>query len=120
MKQFQAVYEEKSFRAVVTEWKKHRSSGPALIHIFSDGADESEITAACAIIDEVMPDADYVGSSGSGCIYDGKVSTEKLVISCTFFEKQDSFVTTRLFSLDNGDSSAFRASLRECLNCLQG
>ena len=67
-----------------------------------------------------MPDADYVGSSASGCIYEGKVSTEKLVISCALFEKQDSFVATRLFSLDGGDSSAFRSSLRECLNGFQG
>ena len=120
MKQFQTVYEEKTFQATVSEWKSQCASGPAFIHIFSDGADESEITAACAIIDEIMPDAAYIGSSASGCIYEGKVSTEKLVISCTFFEKQDSFVSTRLFPLDDGDSSAFRASLRECLNGLQG
>ena len=120
MKQFQAVYDGKTFRSTVSEWKKHCTSAPALIHIFSDGADESEITAACAIIDEMMPDADYVGSSASGCIYDGKVSSEKLVISCTIFEKQDSFFATRLFALDDGNSSAFRSSLRECLNGLQG
>ena len=120
MKQFQTVYEERSFRATVSEWEKHRASGPALIHIFSDGADESEIIAACAVIDEVMPDADYVGSSASGCLYEGKVSTEKLVISCTILEKRDSFVETRLFPLGGGDSSAFRASLRACLNDLQG
>ena len=115
MKQFQAVYEEKSFRATVSEWQKHRASGPALIHLFSDGASESKIAAACAVIDEIMPDADYVGSSASGCIFEGKVSAEKLVISCTLFEKQDSFVATRLFPLDHGDSSAFQASLREFL-----
>ena len=120
MKQFQTVYEEKSFRAAVSEWKEHRTSGPAFIHIFSDGADESDISDACAIIDEIMPDAAYVGSSASGCIYEGNVSTEKLVISCTLFEKQDSFVTTQLFSLDDGDSSSFRTSLRECLSGLQG
>ena len=120
MKQFQTVYEERSFRATVSEWEKHRASGPALIHIFSDGADESEITAACAVIDEVMPDADYVGSSASGCLYEGKVSTEKLVISCTILEKRDSFVETRLFPLGGGDSSAFRDSLRACLDGLQG
>ena len=120
MKQFQTVYEERSFRATVSDWEKHRASGPALIHIFSDGADESEITAACAVIDEVMPDADYVGSSASGCLYEGKVSTEKLVISCTILEKRDSFVETRLFPLGGGDSSAFRDSLRACLDGLQG
>ena len=120
MKQFQTVYEEKSFRAAVSEWKEHRTSGPAFIHIFSDGADESDISDACAIIDEIMPDAAYVDSSASGSIYEGNVSTEKLVISCTLFEKQDSFVSTQLFSLDNGDSSSFRAFLRECLSGLQG
>lgn len=120
MKQLQTVYDEKSFRAVVSEWEKQRAAGPAFIHVFSDGADEADVTAACAVIDEIMPDAAYVGASASGCLYEGKVSTEKLVVSCTLFEKPDSFVATGLFRIDDGDSAAFRASLRECLDSLSG
>ena len=120
MKQFQTVYrEEGAFRAIVSEWRNHCASGRALIHLFSDGAEKAEITAACAIIDELMPDAAYVGSSASGCIFGGRVSTEKLVITCTVFEKPDSFAIPRLFPIEGGDAASFRAALRACMATLQ-
>lgn len=81
MKQYQTVYcGKEAFRKTVTQWKSHASH--ALIHLFADGADPAEVTAACDILDELMPHAVYVGASASGCIYDGRVSNEKLVISC--------------------------------------
>ena len=120
MKQFQTAYRgEDSFRAVVSEWRACRGAGPALIHLFSDGAEEKEIAAARGVIDEMMPEAEYVGASASGCIYEGKVSTEKLVITCTVFEKPDSFAKARFFPLEGGDADAFRADLRECVKTLQ-
>ena len=92
MKQFQTAYcGKETFQTTVSEWKDRQGAGAALIHIFSDGAEKSDIASACAVIDEIMPDAVYVGSSASGCIYEGSVSTEKLVISCLIFEKPDSF-----------------------------
>ena len=59
-------------------------------------------------------------SSASGCIYDGGVSTEKLVISCTVFEKPDSFACPRFFPMDKGELSSFRDDLRKCMTDLQG
>ena len=124
MKHFQTVYrDEDSFRAAVTAWQKSREgdhAGTALVHLFSDGAEEKDIAAACAILDEVMPDAEYVGSSASGCIVDGRVTTEKLAVTCTVFEKPDSFAQPRLFPLAEGNTTSFRASLRETLRNLQG
>ncbi len=50
MKQFQTAYcGETAFRAAVSEWTARRSAGAALIHLFSDGAEESEIAAARAL-----------------------------------------------------------------------
>ena len=47
MKQYQTVYHDKdSFRAVVSEWQSLPASAPALIHLFSDGADPADISAA--------------------------------------------------------------------------
>lgn len=116
MKQYQTVYHDKdSFRAVVSEWQSLPASAPALIHLFSDGADSADISAACGIIDELMPDAVYVGASASGCLYDGKVSAEKLVISCMLFEKPDSFAQVCFFPVDSEDVSSFRLSVRETL-----
>ena len=55
MKQFQTVYRgENAFRTTVSEWQLHCAHKPVLIRLFSDGADPSEISSACAIIDELM------------------------------------------------------------------
>jgi len=116
MKQFQTAYcGKETFQTTVSEWKDRQGAGSALIHLFSDGAEESDIASACAVIDEIMPDAVYVGSSASGCIYEGSVSTEKLVISCLIFEKPDSFAYPVFFPVSEGDTSSFRTSLRECM-----
>ena len=120
MKQFQTAYTGgKQFRAAVTEWKKHQESGAALIHLFSDGAKKEEITDACSAIDEIMPDAAYLGSSASGCICGGRVSAEKLVVSCTLFEKPDSFARPVFFPVDD-DVSSFREQLRGQAALLSG
>ena len=63
MKQFQAVYHDRdSFRRSLAEWKAWRdenASGQALIHIFSDGADDADVSSARKIVEEMMPDAAY-------------------------------------------------------------
>ena len=116
MKQFQTVYREKAaFQETVSEWKARLGAGAVLIHLFSDGAEESDIAEACAVIDEIIPEAAYVGSSASGCIYDGSVSAEKLVVSCMLFEKPDSFAQVCFFPVDSEDVSSFRLSVRETL-----
>jgi len=124
MKQFQTVYsDENAFRKTVSEWRSwqaQNASGPALVHIYSDGAEQADVAVACAVLDDVMPDAAYVGASASGCIYDGKVSTEKLVVSCTVFEKPDSFAQPRFFPLEGGDTASFREALRASIAELPG
>ena len=121
MKQFQTAYSgEKSFRETVSEWKARQQGGAAWIHIFSDGAERKDIEAVCAAIDELMPDAEYVGASASGCIYGGCVSTEKLVVSCTIFEKPDSFAIPVFFPIEDGDIQPFQDGLRAWMARLQG
>lgn len=124
MKQFQAVYRDRdSFRGSVAEWETWRLenvSGQALVHIFSDGADEADVRSARDIVEAMMPDAACLGASASGNIYEGSITTEKLVVTCTIFERADSFVRTRLFSIENRDVSAFRAALREMKDAFTG
>lgn len=116
MKQFQAVYRDReTFYGAVAEWQAWRdahASGQALIHILSDGADDADVEAARGIVEQLMPDAACLGASASGNIYEGSITTEKLVVSCTVFEHADSFARTRLFSIENRDASTLRASLR--------
>ena len=124
MKQFQAVYRNRdSFHNTVAQWQAWRvehSAGQALIHILSDGAEDADVSIAREIVEQVMPDAAYIGASASGNIYEGNITTEKLVVSCTIFERADSFVRTRLFSIENRDASALRASLRAMKDELAG
>ena len=119
MKQFQTVYQgTDAFRDAVSEWKTHSGSAPVLIHLFSDGADPADVTAACGIIDELMPEAVYVGASASGSIFAGRVSGEKLVVSCLIFEKRDSYAKACLFPVKRENLSAFRTSLHETMEGL--
>ena len=117
MKQFQTVFRDvDSFSSSVAEWKAWRignTSGQALVHIFSDGADEADVKNARDIVEQMMPDAACLGASASGNIYEGDITTEKLVVTCTIFERADSFVRTHLFSIENRDATAFRAALRD-------
>lgn len=121
MKQFQVVYVgEDAFRETVTEWRARGGAAPVLIHLFSDGAEPAEVASARAVLEEIWPEAVYIGASASGCLFEGRVTKEKLVVSCLIFEKQDSFVQACLFPMEGGDLSAFRASLREKMQGLQG
>ena len=116
MKQFQTVYRDRaSFCEAVAEWQTWRQAhacGQALVHIFSDGADDAEVESARQIVEQGLPDAACVGASASGNLFEGSITTEKLVVTCTMFECADSFVRTRLFSIENRDAASLRAALR--------
>ena len=116
MKQFQTVYRDRaSFCEAVAEWQTWRQAhacGQALVHIFSDGADDAEVESARQIVEQGLPDAACVGASASGNLFEGSITTEKLVVTCTMFECADSFVRTRLLSIENRDAASLRAALR--------
>ena len=106
MRQFQTAYQDaQSFRETVNawqSWRKDHGAGQALFHVLSDGADG----AARSVLEEVMPDAACIGASASGNLYEGCISTERLVVTCTAFEKPDSFFRTCLIPVENRDTAA--------------
>ena len=116
MKQFQTVYRNReAFCRSVAEWnawQESHAAGPALVHIFSDDADNTDVSCAREIVGQLLPDAFCIGASASGNLYDGNITTEKLVVTCTVFEHPDSFVRTRFFSIENRDASSLRTALR--------
>ena len=116
MRQFQVCYQDPvQFREAVTSWqawRREHGAGAALVHIFSDGAESADLEQARAAVEEIMPDAAYVGASASGNLYGGNVSTEKLAVTCTAFEEADSFARTRLFPIENRDAGTLREALR--------
>lgn len=116
LRQFQECYQTpEQFHEAVTTWQAWRlehGAGAALVHVFSDGAESADLEQALAAVEEIMPDAVYVGASASGNLYGGNVTTEKLAVTCTVFEDADSFVYTRLFSIENRDAGTLRQTLR--------
>ena len=123
MQQFQTAYQDlAALRETLAAWQRWRGEnggGTALLHIFSDGAKEGDVRAARAAVEELMPDALYVGASASGNLYRGSVSTEKLVVTCTVLTDAESFAETRLFSIENRDAAPFREALREMRDFLK-
>ena len=117
MKQLQTVYRNQdSFRSAMAKWKAWQAGnacGQTLIHIFSDGADDADVRFVRDTVEQMLPDAAYIGASASGNIYEGNITTEKLVVTGTFFEHADSFVRTRLISVENRDANTLRTALRE-------
>lgn len=111
-----------SFRETVLSWREWRrtcAAGAAFFHIFSDGARDESVEEARAVIEEIMPDAACVGASASGCLFEGGVTNEELVVTCTVFEEPDSFARTRLFSIKDRDVDSFRRELREMVDSLE-
>ena len=110
LRQFQTSYLSKeTFREEAASWqawRKEHAAGAALVHIFSDGANEVDIANARTVVEETIPDAVYVGASASGNLHNGSVTTEKLVVTCTIFEQPNSFARTHLFSVENRDAAA--------------
>lgn len=123
LQQFQISYQDSvSFRKAVESWQAWRTrhgAGSAFIHIFSDGAAVADVRQARALVEQIMPDAAYVGASASGNLFEGNVSNEKLVVTCTIFERPDSFVRTRLFSIEDRDTAPLRAALRDMRDSLE-
>lgn len=122
VRQFQISYQDSnSFAHAVEAWRDWRDAqgaGDVLIHIFSDGADEADVRLVRILVEQIIPDAVYVGASASGCLYEGNVTTEKLVVTCTIFERPDSFARTRLFSIEDMNADSLRQSLREMRDTL--
>ena len=124
MKQFQTAYSTNSaFRKDVLSWEEWRlghGAAQVMVHILDNQADAADVASVRAILNEIMPDAVCVGASASGNILDGYVSEEKLVVTCTVFERNSSFVRSVLFPIENQDADSFRLSLREQVKITPG
>ena len=67
MKQFQTVYRDReSFCEAVAEWQAWRQAhacGQALVHIFSDGADDAEVASARQIVEQGLAAITLIGKA---------------------------------------------------------
>ena len=103
MKLFQFDYKnEISLRGKlnrIRQFCKEQGSSNALFHIFSDSPDRELIDGICAVLDEVMPDAEYAGCSTNGNISSGDFSPSGVSITCMVFTSPSIQVETLQYKL---------------------
>jgi len=86
---------------------KHQKN--ILIQIFSAIDYQDDLQNIINSIKELVPQAQIIGSTTDGEILDDKVSTDKIVVSCSIFEKSTLKVASQINS--DGDSFALGANL---------
>ncbi|MCR5404966.1 MAG: diguanylate cyclase [Butyrivibrio sp.] len=62
------------------------------IHIYTEIIDKEKIEKTLKRIDEVLPEADYVGCSSNGNILNGDFSGDSFALTCTFTEYESTRV----------------------------
>ena len=89
MKLFQFDYKnEISLRGKlnrIRQYCKDKGASKVLFHIFTDSPDRDLIDSVCAVMDDVMPAAEYVGCSTNGNISSGDFSPSGVSITCMVF-----------------------------------
>lgn len=91
MKQFQIAYknDEALLRelAEIKQWCSENPSYTIVFRIYAADLELDHIRHVCAILDEQMPDALYLGSTSNGNILAGALTTSKIILTCTVFER---------------------------------
>lgn len=91
MKQFQIAYEnDKALRQEldkIKQWCDKNPSYTTIFRIYAADLELDHIRHVCDILDEQMPDALYLGSTSNGNILGGVLTTSKIILTCTVFER---------------------------------
>ena len=91
MKQFQIAYKnDVSFLHDldrIRQWKEENESYLTIFRIYAADLELDHIRHVCAILDEQMPDALYLGSTSNGNILAGSLTKNKIILTCTVFER---------------------------------
>ncbi len=103
MKLFQFDYKnEISLRGKlnrIRQFCEDKHASKILFHIFTDAPDKELIDGICAVLDDEMPAAEYVGCSTNGNISSGDFSPSGVSITCTVFEHPSIQVETLQYKL---------------------
>ena len=92
MKQFQIAYQnDEAFceeLEKIARWKAEHPSYATLFRIYSADMNPDHIRHVCDILDERMPDAQYLGCTSQANILNGALETAPISMSCTVFERE--------------------------------
>lgn len=91
MKQFQMTYnnDEAFYQELddIKQWCSENPSYATVFRIYSADLDLDRIRHVCDILDEQMPDALYLGCTSNANILAGALTTSKIILTCTVFER---------------------------------
>jgi len=106
MKQFQILYSDTdTFRKELMDLRQHcekNHNTNLLFQVYSTILEEEPISALCHVLEQIFPDAPYMGCSTSGNIIDCQLSAE-ITVTCTVFENTDTQV--KILQYDTNASS---------------
>ena len=105
MKQFQITYQDDATLrrelSKIDQWRNKHASYTTLFRIYSDNMSRAYIQHVLNILDEVMPDALYLGCTTHASIQNGSLATDGIILSCTIFEYESTKVHIMQFPFDD-------------------
>lgn len=118
MKQFQFEYRSyDQFRSELVKIKQWQSShiiSQIVFQVYSVELENSVFTKLSDAIDEILPDALYLGCSTFGNIIDGRMSESDIIVVCTVFEYPSTKI--KLLQYDLNDKELEEKLLAEVNN----
>lgn len=116
MKQFQITYTNADtfLKELLTLKERSETNKETnfLFQIYSTILEEEPIHILCQILEQVFPDAPYMGCSTSGNITDCQLASE-IVIICTIFEYADTKVKILQYDTDSSPVTEITKSIIE-------
>lgn len=113
MKQLQFIFDDQETLVgqihKIREYYDSNLFAGMFIHIFTEIMDRDRIENACKRIDELLPEAMYVGCSSNGNIVNGDFSGDSFALIVTFFE----YSTSRFLVLQYPMTTACQQNISE-------
>ncbi len=108
LKQFQFEYKTyeqfKKELVKIKQWKSSHIISNIVLQIYSVELENSIFLKIFKTIEELLPDAMYLGCSTNGNILDGKISSSDIIIVCTIFEYPSTKVKLLQYDLNSTNS----------------
>ena len=110
LKQFQFEYQNfgqfKNELIKIKQWESSHIVSKIVFQVYSTSVESSIFIKIFETIDEILPDAVYLGCSSNGNIIDGKLSKSDTIVICTVFEYPSTKVKILQYDMGNPAKTA--------------
>ena len=120
LKQFQFEYQNfgqfKNELIKIKQWESSHIVSKIVFQVYSTSVESSIFIKIFETIDEILPDAVYLGCSSNGNIIDGKLSKSDTIVICTVFEYPSTKV--KILQYDMGNPAKTAEKLADEVTCV--